>query len=331
MANQNPSLKQFQELRESYRNLEKLVWGIQNDFHNFKEKTGKSSGAMPKGRIRTSAQWAQAIGVILAVVVSIYVLIAEHRTEDFNLRVDKRIDDKLVPVDSKLENVLQKISIVEGEIKGFLAQKSIEDSKKYASEGKTALAVEAAQQATTILASATANKLPAPPSYFVDTIEFINGVAKVSPSPELSGKLQDARLSLAEYRSALLVGHVIYTQKITVAPMEHALRVNGNARMEGGYFDASKVTGDFITSDKPVTLADKIWFHGTIFSGGIQTLDGIHWSNVIFIGTHIRYSGGQLDLDHVTFMGCTFEAPDSERGAKFAEYAALLLPQLLVS
>jgi hypothetical protein len=63
----------------------------------------------------------------------------------------------------------------------------------------------------------------------------------------------------------------------------------------------------------------------------VETLDGIHWSGVTFIGTHIKYRGGQLDLDHVTFIGCTFEAPDTDQGAKFANYVALSEPRLQIT
>jgi hypothetical protein len=116
--------------------------------------------------------------------------------------------------------------------------------------------------------------------------------------------------------------------------MEHGIVLGGsNFEIDGGYFDVSTLTGDFVTSPpgRKANLSDNYRFRGTAISGGMQTLDGIHWINVAFIGTKIRYAGGQLDLDHVTFIGCTFEAPSNDRGAKFAEYAALLLPTLLIT
>jgi hypothetical protein len=221
---------------------------------------------------------------------------------------------------------------IEGEIQGYFAQQYIKESKTFAAEGKPELAVAAAQEAVSTLASATEKKLPASPGYFTDTVEIINGVAKTVPSPQLSQKLQDARLSLADYRSALLVGQVNYTAKYAFGPTEHGGKLARGSTIIGGYLDASTVTGDLFVGSPGLTgtLADNIRIQGTIISGGFQTLDGMHWSKVVFIGTHIRYRGGQLDLDHVTFVGCTFEAPDNDRGAKFAEYAALLLPQLTI-
>jgi hypothetical protein len=280
----------------------------------------------------TTTQIVTAIIAVLAIIGAIYREYTAHQTEDFNLRVDKRIDDKLAPLNGKLENLLERLSSVEGEIKGLLAQNSIRDSAKYAKEGKTGLSLKAAQQATSIFVSAAESKLPVSPGYFVDTIEMINGIARVSPSPALSKGLQDARLSLARYRSSLLVGKITYSGKLTWNKMEHGIIAHHDSSRDVGYFDASKVTGEFITvAEKERTLANNIRYQGIIITGGTQTLDGIHWLNVTFIGTHIIYRNGELDLNHVTFIGCTFEAPNTDRGIRFAEYASLLLPTLSIS
>jgi hypothetical protein len=102
--------------------------------------------------------------------------------------------------------------------------------------------------------------------------------------------------------------------------------------MNGGYFDIHQLATDFIRAVPPATgtLADKLVIDGATIVGGMQTLDGIYWSGVTFIGTHIKYRGGELALDHVTFVGCTFDAPDNSRGAQFANYVALLEPQLQI-
>jgi len=280
--------------------------------------------------------WAQIGTMIIAILAflisagSLYFNVASRHSEQESRAADEHvnilIDAKLIPVNSKLENLVERLSSVEGEIKGFLAQKHIEESKTYAKEGKTALAVKAIQEATGAFSSASERRLPQPPSYFVDTIELIDGIARVSSSPGLSSSLQSARLSLAQYRSSLQVGTITYRGKIEL--LGRRLAVANRARALGGYFDASKLAGDIAVLAPGYRLndPDPFTFEGTIFSGGSQTLDGIRWVGVTFIGTKIRYNGGPVVLDHVTFIGCTFAAPDNERGARFAEYAALMLP-----
>jgi hypothetical protein len=283
--------------------------------------------------------WGQILIVLLVfLIIAIFKGFTSVNSRIDNLQVSTQINDKVGPVSTKVDALAERMSTIEGEIKILLVRNSLTAAGKYAREGKTKLAVKAAQQAADMVTSAAASKLPATPAYFVDTIEMINGIAKVSPSPEFSRKLQDARLSLAEYRSALLLG-IIHVPEMRFSRAEHGFLFSGagsssaaGSSIKGLSFDASEVTGDFISVAPPLTgtLADNIRIQGTFIKGGFQTLDGIYWTNVTFIGTHIRYRGGQLYLNHVTFLGCIFEAPDNDRGAKLAEYAALLLPQLVI-
>jgi hypothetical protein len=255
------------------------------------------------------------------------------------LQVSKNIEEKLAPLNTKVDGLTERMSTIEGELKVLLSQNSLATAGSYAKEGKIQLAVKAVQRATDTVATAATGKLPASPEYFVDTIAMINGIAQVSSSSELSRELQDARLSLAEYRSAL-VGEITFTSKVTFDRLDHAFifkRVGSSQgqgnNLVGGYFDASKITGDIVALGLGSTgkLSDNNRVQGTTFIGASQTLDGIHWITVTFIRTKIRYAGGELDLEHVTFVGCTFEAPDNKRGARFAEYVALLLPSILIS
>ncbi|HEY7826367.1 MAG TPA: hypothetical protein VIC00_06050 [Candidatus Acidoferrales bacterium] len=57
--------------------------------------------------------------------------------------------------------------------------------------------------------------------------------------------------------------------------------------------------------------------------GAAQTLDGIHWSNVVFADTRVRYEGHGLDLQKVKFVRCTFGFPVDARGARLANAVAL--------
>ncbi len=62
---------------------------------------------------------------------------------------------------------------------------------------------------------------------------------------------------------------------------------------------------------------------GLTLDGVTQTLDGVEWKDVVFVNSRVRYRGGDLKLDNVRFVHCTFEVPESSRGAQLADYATL--------
>ena len=45
-----------------------------------------------------------------------------------------------------------------------------------------------------------------------------------------------------------------------------------------------------------------------------------------FVGTRIRYNGGDVELTKVKFVNRTLELPPNDRGSRIADYAALLAP-----
>jgi hypothetical protein len=62
---------------------------------------------------------------------------------------------------------------------------------------------------------------------------------------------------------------------------------------------------------------------GVTLNGVTQTLDGVQWKDVVFVNSRVRYHGGDLKLDNVHFVHCTFEVPESSRGTQLADYATL--------
>jgi hypothetical protein len=65
-------------------------------------------------------------------------------------------------------------------------------------------------------------------------------------------------------------------------------------------------------------FADNVHVENLTIAGAAQTLDGIHWKNVTFIGTRLRYEGGELDLHNVRFIRCMFGFNADERGGRLA-------------
>jgi hypothetical protein len=62
---------------------------------------------------------------------------------------------------------------------------------------------------------------------------------------------------------------------------------------------------------------------GVTLNDVTQTLDGVEWKDVTFVNSRIRYHGGDLKMENVHFVHCTFEVPVNPRGAQLADYAAL--------
>jgi hypothetical protein len=65
-------------------------------------------------------------------------------------------------------------------------------------------------------------------------------------------------------------------------------------------------------------FADNVRVEDLTIAGAAQTLDGIHWKNITFIGTRLRYEGGEVVLHDVRFIHCSFGFTSDERGGRLA-------------
>ncbi len=92
------------------------------------------------------------------------------------------------------------------------------------------------------------------------------------------------------------------------------------ASLGGNLLDATSMpSGAEILEPPPSRIfADNVHVEGLTIAGAAQTLDGIHWKNVTFIGTHLRYEGGEVDLHDVRFIHCMFGFPSDDRGGRLA-------------
>jgi hypothetical protein len=119
----------------------------------------------------------------------------------------------------------------------------------------------------------------------------------------------------------LPAGHVLLN-----APRELAVKALLDPAVLGGNFlDASMMpdTVEVLLPPETRQLSDNVRVEDVAIAGASQTLDGIHWRDVTFIGTRLRYEDGQLDLQNVRFVRCTFGFPSDERGATVANAIAL--------
>jgi len=92
------------------------------------------------------------------------------------------------------------------------------------------------------------------------------------------------------------------------------------ASLRGNLLDATSMPSNAEILEPPPSriFADNVHVENLTIAGAAQTLDGIHWKNVTFIGTHLRYEGGEVDLHNVRFIHCMFGFPSDDRGGRLA-------------
>lgn len=116
------------------------------------------------------------------------------------------------------------------------------------------------------------------------------------------------------------------TRVSITAPREIAAGETLDRKSFGGsYLDATLMPDIAEILLPPFTRAftDNIRVENLSLQGAAQTLDGIRWRNVTFIGTRLRYEGGELDLQNIHFVRCRFGFPADVRGARLANAIAL--------
>jgi hypothetical protein len=128
--------------------------------------------------------------------------------------------------------------------------------------------------------------------------------------------------------AAAIPGLVIAHSPRTIAA-DHAL---DPASLGGNYIDARLMASSLEILMPPAArmLSDNVRVENLTLEGAAQTIDGIHWKNVTFIGVNVRYEGGELDLQNVHFMHCTFGFETSERGARLANAIATGQPSITI-
>ena len=142
--------------------------------------------------------------------------------------------------------------------------------------------------------------------------------ASSSSAPATNSKSANSSSSASNSKSAR---DVAPGQVFVGAPRVLAIGAMLNpASLGGNLLDATSMpSGAEILEPPPSRIfADNVHVENLTIAGAAQTLDGIHWKNVTFIGTHLRYEGGELDLHDVRFIHCMFGFPSDDRGGRLA-------------
>jgi hypothetical protein len=97
------------------------------------------------------------------------------------------------------------------------------------------------------------------------------------------------------------------------------------AALRGDYIDATLMpdTSEVLLPPSTRVMADGVRVNGLTIAGAAQTLDGIRWKDVTFVGARLRYEGGEVSLQNVRFTNCTFGFSTNDRGARLADAIAL--------
>jgi hypothetical protein len=236
---------------------------------------------------------------------------------------------------------------------------SLQSAIRDAQSGNLTASEMDVDRASSIVEAARLQLSPAAPDFFSSAVEQLDRVAAEHPeNARLVEHSRLVRVDLAELRSALAgpapavpaagspaalataVGssqsnsdsapapasaasdhHVIFGAPRSIA----AGQVFSPATFGGDYVDASAMPSSSEMVEPPSTrlFVDDVRVENLTFQGAAQTLDGIHWHNVVFIGTRLRYQGGEVDLQNVHFVRCTFGLSTDERGARLANAIAL--------
>jgi len=212
---------------------------------------------------------------------------------------------------------------------------SLDEASQDISSGNISAAEFAVDRAESILTAARLQGLDTQPPFFMTALAALDRVAQERPQDDrFFDHVAQARVSLAELRSSWVdpasPGAAdppadLHPVRIA-APRELAAHETlGPGQLYGNYLDATLMpdTAEILLPPTTRSLDDAVRVENITISGAAQTLDGIHWRNVTFIGTRLRYESGELDLDHVRFVRCRFGIPSDERGARLATALAL--------
>jgi hypothetical protein len=216
--------------------------------------------------------------------------------------------------------------------------------KSYLNSGDKVRAAEIAYNAHVLLVAATESKSPVPTGYFARSVALLNELPAVSDS-DIANRILSARVALAEYHSALQPDPELPSKQVTLkirsgesiasTPMnegsvyhvssQFALLPKTDWQAAGAVVDGSAIPSgtDVLHASSGSLARNRDSIRGLTLNGVTQTLDGVEWKDVVFVNSRVRYRGGDLKLDNVRFVHCTFEVPENARGAQLADYATL--------
>ena len=204
---------------------------------------------------------------------------------------------------------------------------SLDEAVREGGAGNFTAAEIDVDRAESIVTTERLQSAGAQPEFFRAAIAQLDRVIQQRPDdPRMLDHVTQARVALAELRSSQDTAPDL-TQPISLSsPRELAADATLDpATLRSSSLDATLMpdTAEILLPPSSRSFADHIRVENLTISGAAQTLDGIRWRNVTFIGTRLRYEGGELALQNVRCVRCRFGFPSDDRGARLANALAL--------
>jgi hypothetical protein len=207
---------------------------------------------------------------------------------------------------------------------------SLESAVREASAGNITQAEVAIDRAAAFVTAAKFRAEAAAPDFFEITVTQLDRAVAAAPeNARLAEHATLMRIELAQLRSAgvAVAAESQNSKRVAVdaprsVPRDSTL---DPASLGGAFLDATLMPSSAEILEPPFSrlFVDNVRVENLTLAGAAQTVDGIHWSNVTFIGTRLRYQGGEADLQNVHFVRCTFGFANGDRGARLATAIAL--------
>jgi hypothetical protein len=208
---------------------------------------------------------------------------------------------------------------------------SLDATGRAAASGDLSAAEIEVDRAESFVTIAGLEHRPAPPDFFSSASAQLDRVTQQNPDQGFFEHVTSVRIELAGLRSAQATpppepaggSFALYSPRHLAAN-----QTLDPATLRGKYLDGKPLPelSEILLPPTSRSLADNIRVEDITLAGAAQTLDGIHWRNVTFVGTRLRYEGGGLSLQNVRFIGCRFGLPNDERGARIATAITLAPP-----
>jgi len=211
-------------------------------------------------------------------------------------------------------------------------QDSLDAGQRAASTGNLSAAEVDVDRAESFVTIAGLEHRTAPPGFLESASARLDRVAQQDHGDQrLFEHVTSTRIELAALRSAQEMPPSVPASGgfVLDSPRQIAAKQTLNpATLRGKYLDGSRLPelSEILVPPSSRALADNVRVEDLTIAGPAQTLDGIHWRNVTFIDTRLRYEGGGLSIQNVSFIRCRFGLPNDQRGAQIAGAIALAPP-----